>query len=248
MKKISIILLVAILLLALSTSVYANQNSPVVDTAQIFSANERAAIEDACDRAEEQTNVKFMVVTTEQTLYGEDILQDYGYSDEESRVILVITVEPSENFYDMYTYGKADSKISDLEVDLILDAPDVYNEIKSKSGNVAAGAIAFVEHTADKILTSNWAFSNFSVGNFVAIAFIALSGAFVVCLLVFLSYKKKKRSESYPLDAYTKLTLTESHDVFLGSFVTKRRIDTSSGGGRSGGGSRGGGGGHRGGR
>jgi hypothetical protein len=64
---------------------------------------------------------------------------------------------------------------------------------------------------------------------------------------VYASYKAKKKSVDYPLDQFAKLELTSQDDVFVGSFVTKRVIQ-SSGGGGGGGSSRGGGGGHAGGR
>ena len=38
------------------------------------------------------------------------------------------------------------------------------------------------------------------------------------------SYKRKSRSDKYPLDRYAQLDLTHSNDIFTGSFVTRRRI------------------------
>jgi hypothetical protein len=52
----------------------------------------------------------------------------------------------------------------------------------------------------------------------------------------------------YPLDQFAKLKLTGESDSFIGSFVTKRVIQSGSGGSRGGGSSHGGGGGHAGGR
>ena len=74
----------------------------------------------------------------------------------------------------------------------------------------------------------------------VVVGLLAGGGA---VLGVFLYYRKKQHGESYPLDRYAKLQLTEAEDRFVGSFVTRTRVQSSSSGG--GGGSHGG---HRGGR
>ena len=63
---------------------------------------------------------------------------------------------------------------------------------------------------------------------------------------VFLYYRKKRHGETYPLDRYARLQLTAREDRFVGSFVTRTRIQRNNGS-RSGG-SRSGGGGRRGGR
>ena len=71
----------------------------------------------------------------------------------------------------------------------------------------------------------------------------ALAGGGAV-LGVFLYYRKKQHGDSYPLDRYAKLHLTDAQDRFVGSYITRTRVQSNSGGG-GGGGSRGG---HRGGR
>lgn len=54
----------------------------------------------------------------------------------------------------------------------------------------------------------------------------ALVVAFVVCLIVFLSYKKKNRAPSYPLSDFTDLELTYRSDIFIGSHVTRIRVQS----------------------
>ncbi len=56
--------------------------------------------------------------------------------------------------------------------------------------------------------------------------FSALVVAFIVCLIVFLSYKKKKRAPSYPLSDFTDLQLTYRSDIFIGSHVSRVRIQS----------------------
>ena len=46
------------------------------------------------------------------------------------------------------------------------------------------------------------------------------------------SYKRKLRSEIYPLDRYASLELTGRSDIFMGKIVTSRTINTNSGGNR----------------
>ena len=53
---------------------------------------------------------------------------------------------------------------------------------------------------------------------------------------IFLSYRKKRHGESYPLSRYANLQLTESVDHFVGSFVTRVRIQSNSGSSGGGGG------------
>jgi len=60
---------------------------------------------------------------------------------------------------------------------------------------------------------------------------------------VIIKYKTKQKSVSYPIDKYAKLKLSEKQDIFIGSSISKVRVQSSSGGsrgGRSGGGHRGG--------
>ncbi len=252
MRRISIIFLILALAVSLATPILAKPYPSVptiLDEGGFFTAEEAAALEAACLAVEEGTGIQMMIATTRRTLWGEEILSRYGLAEFHDIVILVITYD-YEYHYDLYTYGKAVSKLSNREVNNILDAPDVFDNLKG--GALFEGSMAFTVHTEDALLTAALAPSNFPLSFFLICIGLAILLALIVCACVFFSYKKKKRSSSYPLEAYTKLDLTESRDIFLGSHVTKRYIPPSNSGGRSGGGrsggSRGGGGGHRGGR
>ena len=62
------------------------------------------------------------------------------------------------------------------------------------------------------------------------ILFCVLSGVLAggfTALGVALSYRRKKRGSSYPLDRYAKLNLTLREDRFVGSFVTRTRIQSN---------------------
>ncbi len=56
---------------------------------------------------------------------------------------------------------------------------------------------------------------------------IAVAIAGVVAFLIKRSYSMKHKPVDYPFDQYTKLNLQEKQDVFTGSHVTRRVIETN---------------------
>ena len=128
------------------------------------------------------------------------------------------------------------------------DDGKVYNNLKFRDDSEAK--IEGIEAFLDKSGQAYAGRLGAPFGKVLLIAFIiALLGAGLVCLGVVLKYNMKTKQNIYPLEHYTKMKLNDSSDVFKGSYVRKRIIQTSSGG-RSGGssGGAGGGSGHRGGR
>ena len=67
--------------------------------------------------------------------------------------------------------------------------------------------------------------------NFVSYLGIGIfAGILVACIVagcIIYTYKKKTKSAIYPLGRYAKLDLKYRDDTFMGSFVTKRRIQSS---------------------
>ncbi len=241
MKKLSVILITILLLLTFAIGVFAlPQDKYVYDRVGIFTDSEISELEAYAEAVYEKIKCQIYIVsdnTQNVTYWGDDFTREYGISG--NSIILIITAN-SRNNYNLYTYGNAYSKISNSEVNKILDHKDVYNNIKS--GKYFEGAKAFITESADAYKPN--------VGAIVAIALIFASlSSIIFAVCVYNNYNKKLRSVQYPLDRYAKLELREKSDNFAGTFVTKRRIQTSSSRGRSGG-SRGGGGGggHRGGR
>ena len=172
---------------------------------------------------------------------GVDFLRDYNRFGGSS-VVLVITLDRGTYYYDMYYYGRASRRITSSEVDFLLDHEDVYPNIKS--GQLVKGASAFMSLAAQAY---NERIAGASYGVIIAIsAVISTVIAVVSCIGVKSAYSMKKRSVDYPLDRFAKLELTDKQDIFAGSFVTRRVIQSSSGG--RGGSSHGGGRGHAGGR
>lgn len=247
MKKLLSFLAVLLLLAALaapaSAATYAD-DPILMDRADLLSPEEEADVSESISRFIREKNCHLLVIT-DTVFYSSnaDLSSVLNRLQSRDLIILTVTDVSGSYFYDLFTYEGADSGLSDLEVDAILDADGVYSNLKS--GKICDGLVAFVSETGkhldpivdrpegwyttpDKVLTA---------------CVIALIGAVVCCIIVVARYKMKIKPTNYPLDRYAKLSLTEEKDIFTGSFVTKHRVSSSSsggGGGRSGG--------HRGGR
>lgn len=246
MKKLTAILLLLILCLALmlpaSASTYA-EDTLLLDRIDLFSEQEEADIVSRIVHFIEKRNCHMMILT-DTIVYN----NDYMITDvldtlrSEDLVILTISLSHGTYYYNLFTYGNAYQQLSDSDVDAILDADKVYNNIKG--GNVYDGVLAFIDMTEARM----GAFS-FKAEMLPGTLILALIVALICCGTVVARYKMKAKPTNYPLDRFTRLELTEQNDIFTGSFVTKRRISSSSSsGGRSGGGGGGRSGGHRGGR
>ena len=231
---VSLFLLSSFLLLPIS----AEENVVVYDYAKEFTDEEIAEITAAARAKTAECGAQIVIVTQQTWGYaGEDfLLQHREYSASSDLILLIIT---QHYYYDLYTYGKAMSRIKDTEVDPILDDPDVFYNLKG--GKLFDGTMAFIE-VASRAYAERIAYpmKDVIVGSLV----IALIIALVVCGIIIARYRMKLKPTNYPLDQYAKLKLNERSDIFIGKHTLRRRID--SGGSRSGGGSRGGG--HRGGR
>ena len=205
----------------------------------------------ALEKAEE-TGCDFYVVTHEMRheddeYWGEDFLEDEGLSENADIIILIITLDDGTYYYDLYLYGDAWDKVPKRERNYLLDHDEVYDNLKG--GRLKAGIIAFLNVGAELYEGENAGYEayekSFRVKLLIFSLIIAAVLAFVACFGVYKSYTAKKKSVDYPLEHFAKMDLKDKEDIFAGSFVTRRVIQTSSGGG---GGGRGGGGGHGGGR
>ena len=173
------------------------------------------------------------------------VARTLGFAENNAAVVLLVRQIGTGYFYDMYTYGAANDIFSDAVVDRILDNADVYSKLKS--GDISGGAFDFFNLCTEQILqaaekeAAREAAKPLRMLRFSLIVGV-LAGGFTA-LGITLCYRRKKRGSSYPLDRYAKLNLTLREDRFVGSFVTRTRIQSSNGSG-----GRGGGGSHRGGR
>lgn len=256
MKRLFSLLLLVLMLSAsplLSCAETVSETAFVEDAAKFFSAEETLQLEQALLQASADTDgaCAFYLATHKMSTfyspryYGEDFLKKHQLSPKDDIVLLIITLDEGVFYYDMYTYGNAASRLSDKEVNYILDHNSVYNDIKQ--GDLLSGSTAFFTLAArgynGRVGTS------YAIIATVSICIAALIGI-ACCAGVYASYTKRQKSVDYPLEHFAKMELTENSDVFVGSFVTKRVIQSNNGGGHGGhgGGGHGGGGGHRGGR
>jgi uncharacterized membrane protein YgcG len=240
LRRVTLLLaLIFLLSSCMLLQVSAEESSVVYDYADEFTDEEIAEITAAARAKTAECGAQIVIVTTKTWGYDvEDFLRQHSdYSGD--LILLIIINDLGTYYYDLDTCGRADSLIKGTEVDLILDDPDVFYNLKG--GNLFDGTMAFVE-VASKAYAERIAFpmKDVIVGSLV----IALIIALVVCGIIIARYRMKLKPTNYPLDQYAKLKLNEQSDIFIGKHTLRRRID--SGGSRSGGGSRGGG--HRGGR
>ena len=246
MKKASLMPLVIALIVALLTlpvfaTTYA-EDSLIIDKADMLTEAEETALIAKMTEFIKKTDCHITVITDTVGYDNYATPTELNDLQADNLVLLTVSYVSGEYFYYLYTYGKAYSRISDKDVNIILDAGAVYNNLKS--GNIYEGLTAFVEKTQPRTM----AFA-IKAEDIVPMIVVSLIVAIICCAIVIARYKMKLKPTNYPLDRFAKLDLTEERDIFTGSFVTKRRISSSSGGsGRSGGGGGGRSGGGRGGR
>ncbi len=221
-------------------------------TADLLSDADEAALTAKLDALSEKHGIDFYLATyraknRSDDFYGDDYCDEVSDISRADAVLLIITYDRSDGnyYYDIYAYGRPDQRISDKEVNYILDADGVYNNIKS--GRIVEGAEQFFD------LSAKGYKGRVGVSYAIIIPVCAVL-AILISLLVVKgvkdSYSKKHASVDYPLDRFAKLELTARSDTFTGTAVTRTYSppSKSSGGGGGGRSAHGGGGGHRGGR
>ncbi|MBE6555419.1 MAG: hypothetical protein E7663_04200 [Ruminococcaceae bacterium] len=253
MKKIITLLLALLLLSSAALPVFAAESSRVTVTeqAQLFSDDEGLALMILGEQLQAR-DIHYFVMT-----YPADSSGDYP---SDSYVFDICGIEPyaaavglvirevrsggkSTYYYDLYTYNDAEKMLSDADVDRILDDLSVFSAIKN--GRLYEGARAFL------ILADQAAYEYQRSRPLVAVitgAVVGVIAAVIAIVCVLVSYRRRARGESYPLERYARLSLTAREDRFVGSYVTRVRVQSNSSGGRSGGSGGGRSGGRRGGR
>ena len=147
MKRI-IALIISILMLTLllsSLSVSADSADRVFDPAGLLSGSEEASLTEHIKALEEKSGIKFYFVSYKTTssydsYSPEQFVSDYGIT-ESNFVLLTVVKRSYEINYYIDTWGVTESRISDKEVNYILDDTDVYDNIKY--GNIYDGSVAF---------------------------------------------------------------------------------------------------------
>lgn len=250
MKKTALFILILSLILSLlvmpvaASSDGGDLQSKVIDRDGNLTAAEESAITEKLIWAESETDIIFIIAVydiSEGIPSGESVVAGCGLNTASDDIVLLIIEAGSDdgfgdsiflgyskNYYEMFTWGVANTVVTDNSVDSILDFSDVYNNIKG--GDFYEGIIAFTEQTVGCI-------KSYRRGLVFGIIIFSLAAAAVAVGIVLYTYKKKLKSPIYPTSEYAELKLTSHTDLFLGKTVTRTKINTSSGsGGRSGGG------------
>lgn len=233
-KRISIfIFCVFIITLSVaSVPIFSLSYGDVIDDARLFNNQEKADIRNAISAV---SGTKIYIVTTNDKLFNENTL----IAKIENDNCIALTINMNKREYDIYIYGQANSNITYKEVERLETAV----EGKLSNGDYAKAALVFIKK-AGIAYNGNL---KIDIGLTILVSLgISVVIAIITCSIVIAKYKMKMRPTNYPLDKYAKMQIINKEDVFVGKFVTTRRIQTntsSSGGSRSGGG----GGGHRGG-
>lgn len=247
-KRSLLILMAALLLFACALPVWAahDDRDPVLmDRADLLTPEEEVTVTNSILHFIEEKNCHMLIITD--TIFYDsnyDLFAGLNRLHSRDRIILTVTYAGGAYYYDLFTYGAANSDLTDREVNTILDAKGVYGNLKS--GKICDGLLAFVDETSlylSPVIDRPEGFYQTREKVLISLG-IALAIALIACGIVVARYKMKLKPTNYPLEHYTDLRLTECKDHFVGSAVTKRRISSSSSSGASGGRS----GGHRGGR
>ena len=213
--------------------------SIAAQAAQTFVIDDAGLLNDA-DKASIAANVSdcgydvYLYLPKTSTLDDEEDIDRYTEAmmrkrgiDSKSDVIILAVYRTDTWHYLLYTYGEANDAISNKEVNAILDASAVYQNLKG--GRIAPGFVAFTKelvHSCEPAPKWHAIVSCLVVG-------LVCGGAAVT--VVVLCYRMKIKKTNYPLEKYASLSLTDKDDFFTGTTVTRRKIPSSSSKGKSGG-------------
>ena len=238
MKKFSWLLLSLLLLsfLVPTLGVFAESAGrvTVLDRAGLLTDAEETALE--ADFGEHRCGTSLYLVTSDRPLSVSDVSHICNIG-EKSAAVLVVDRDGSSYYYEMFTFGHVDGVLSNRACDEILDDGTLYSAVKN--GRIYDGAARFLTLTAARI-ERDWyepgeRFGGVGVSIAVGVVVAILAGG-GAALGVYLYYRKKRHGESYPLDRYANLNLTYHEDRFVGSAVTRVRVQSASSGSRGGGG------------
>ena len=255
MKRIAICILLFTLLLAFSplalsasaTKIMPHQQA-VWDDGCIFTDAEISALDALAQELYGELGCGFVVITTldfdskaEFEIFGKGV--DALYQGDYCAIVIFV---PSYGGsfgalddvleFETYTSGSMTDRVSMNKLQRIMD----HIEQDVKYGNAYNGVAQYFREMAEAHRIGKGPRA-LLIG-----AIVGLVAGGIMVLVIVIAYKRKSRSASYPLEEYTRLYLTVTHDTFLYRNVVRTARSNSSGGG--GGGRSGGGGGRSGGR
>ena len=254
---ITMVILIACTVGGSSQSEYLNNANYVYDYENYFTESEQTKINNTCKSVASKSKLAVFVATTKRDysiaeMNGEEFCYKNNFSVYDTFVVLILNKDNAVNssyHFDIYTFGKAESKITEHEIDAILYSKygnEIIGTDKSLvvdgiNGTVQKCAVAF----SFILPKTSW------VAPCIVALILSALIAFLVNLGVKKSYSRKRANQTYSLRDNGKLNLTNQTDQYVTSTITSVVIrDDSSSGSHGGGHSSGGGGGmgHRGGR
>ena len=241
MKKILALLLLLLLLLCVPSAL-ADTNR-VIDEADVLTASEESALEEAITFIREAYSFDVVVLTKTSIsgrtahYYAADYFeaQGYGYGDKKDGIIVLLVTGAAAGDRDMgiASHGRGEKVFDINEIYAIEDA--ILPALRAS--NYGKGMTQFVELVGDRL-------NDFTSTNRTKrVAPFILLGGLVIGLIVAFVLKGQMKSARRKSDASSyvregSFNLSRVQDIYLYTTTTRRRIETQS----SGGGSRGGGG------
>ena len=179
-----------------------NMSRRISDKYNRLSSSDESRINSAIRDAESEVSAIFLVAVYDigkDIPSGKKIVSSFGFDPEIANIVLlVIKYDPSvesaggeeqksqKHKYEMFTYGAPHKAITNREADSILDNEDVYDNLKS--GNFAAGAVAFIRESV-KAIQVNEATHNDN-GNSWLIIILTCVGVTIMIAIGYIAGKK----------------------------------------------------------
>lgn len=210
------------------TGVFAAGQNRVYDYAGLFTTAETQDLEESAAEYREKTNLDLVIVTIDDAEgktsreYADDFYDynGFGVGSDYSGALLLIDMDNRMAY--LSTTGKAIEILTDSRIQEITDEVASY----VGDGQYAKGAQVFLEKT-DEFVNPNIA------GRLlIALALAILVGAGSVAA-VWYKYTHGHKADQYELDKNSSLALSQREDIFMGRFVTSRKIPRNTGGGGS---------------
>lgn len=235
-----------------------NYSNYCIDYENFFTQSEIDKINDNCKKIAKKKKIAIFVSTTSRNynlaeMNGIDFCRENQISSTETIVVVILNKNNRENstfHFDIYTYGKADSKITNNEIDAILysEAGDVI--VSSTSGSEIVESINKVVKDCGTAFSFILPKSGWLLPCIISMI-ISVIVSITVVSSIKKSYSRKRENQTYSFSSNSKLELLDKSDKYIRQITTSVIISDNSsghhgGGGHSSGG--GGGGGHRGGR
>ncbi len=258
LKKIAALLTAAVMCTACAFTAYAENSDKVADNADLLSDSEETELESYILEIIERYNYAYdiVVVTTDSTdgrtaeAYADDYYDynGYGYDGEYSGVILLLDM--GDRAWHISTYGKGITVFTDYGIERAGEKIVPY----LSDGDYYGGFKAFVscaDNYIEEYETNGKPYDNYDTGGGSDpysqskspghIFLVSLTAGLIVALIVCLIMKAQLKTavRQFGAGSYIRrnsMNVQYSRDIFLYRTVSRRKIETDSGG-HSGGGS-----------